>query len=44
MLTESIALPKCAPHILDSAVGNRNLLCIKTCLSVWPHPNVLLLA
>lgn len=44
MLTESIALPKCVPHILDSAVGNRSLFCIRTCSSVWPHSNVLLLA
>lgn len=43
MLTEFIALPECLPHIRDSAVGNRSLLCIKSCLSVRPHPNVLLL-
>lgn len=44
MLTEFIALPKCLPHVRDSGVGNRSLVCIKSCLSVWPHPNVLLLA
>lgn len=32
MLTESVALSKCVPYILDSAVGNRSLLCIKTSL------------